>query len=300
MTDYKNEFYNYLVNVKKSSSNTIQSYMRDIDSFLNYLHSFKIKPEKVTHDIIEQYTDSLSKMGKSNATVTRVISSIRCYYRFLKGQGNLVELPSHKTEAVKKEKKLPEILTEREIELLLMQPNVSDMKGLRDKAMLELLYATGIRVTELIELKVEDVNLQLKVLHCKNAKTERYIPIYDEALNILFEYLNKVRPVLVYDDEEHTLFTNMNGSPMTRQGFWKIVKQYSKQASISKDITPHTLRHSFAAHLLKNGANINAIKDMLGHCDISSTNVYTKILKEKQTSQYSAEYISFHPKAKRA
>ena len=300
MTDYKSEFYNYLINVKKSSANTIESYMRDIDSFLNYLTSFKIKPEKVTPDIIEQYTDSLKRMGRSSSTVTRVISSIRCYLRFLKAKGNIVELPTHKTEQVKKDKKLPEILSEKEIELLLMQPNVSDMKGLRDKAMIELLYATGIRVTELIELKVSDINLQMKVLHCKNAKNERYIPIYDEALHILSDYIFKVRPALVFDNEEDTLFTNMNGSPMTRQGFWKIIKQYSKQAGILKDITPHTLRHSFAAHLLENGANIVAIKDMMGHCDISSTNIYTRILEKQHTSQYSAEYISFHPKAKRA
>lgn len=300
MTDYKNEFYNYLINVKKSSANTVESYMRDIDSFLNYLNSFKIKPEKVTTDIIEQYTDSLTRMGRSTSTITRVISSIRCYFRFLKSKGNILDMPTHKTEQVKKDKKLPEILSEQEIELLLMQPKVSDMKGLRDKAMLEILYATGIRVSELIELKVEDVNLQMKVLHCKNGKNPRYIPIYDEALHILMEYITKVRPVLVFDDEENTLFTNMNGSPMTRQGFWKIVKQYSKQAGIKKDITPHTLRHSFAAHLLENGANIVAIKDMLGHCDISSTNIYTRILEKQHTSQYASEYVSFHPKAKRA
>lgn len=300
MTDYKLEFYNYLSDVKKSSENTIQSYMRDIDCFLNYLNSFKIKPDKVTNSVIEQFTDNLTKMGRSNSTVTRVISSIRCFYRFLKTQGYIVELPTHKTEVVKSEKKLPEILTENEIEMLLLQPNPADMKGCRDKAMLELLYATGIRVTELLELKVEDINLQTKMLHCKNNKNERYIPVYDEALNSLYEYLTKVRPTLVFDDSQRILFTNMNGSPMTRQGFWKIVKQYSKQAGISKDITPHTLRHSFAAHLLENGANIVAIKDMLGHCDISSTNLYTKILQKQHTSQYSAEYVSYHPKAKRA
>ena len=189
---------------------------------------------------------------------------------------------------------MPDILDSKEITLLLSQPNGDDYKSIRDRAMLELLYATGIKVSELIELKITDINLQVGIIHTKNSKHERIVPLYPAANKHLAEYCSVARPALIHNSGEDRLFTNMNGQPMTRQGFWKIIKHYAEKAGITKDITPHTLRHSFAAHLLENGAQLNDIKEMLGHSDISSTQIYAQLIKSK----YAQSYAKFHPLAK--
>ena len=189
---------------------------------------------------------------------------------------------------------MPGILDSKQIMLLLSQPDGDNYKSIRDKAMLELLYATGIKVSELISLTVSDVNLQIGILHTHGGKNERIIPIYPTAAKHLGEYISSVRPALVQSEEEDRLFTNMNGQPMSRQGFWKIIKYYADKAGIKEEITPHTLRHSFAAHLLENGAQLKDIKEMLGHSDISSTQIYAQFIKNK----YVQSYAKFHPLAK--
>ena len=223
-----------------------------------------------------------------------MLASLRCFYRFLFSKSIVESNPVDNIKIQKTEKKLPGILTANEIVLLLSQPDGADYKSIRDKAMLELLYATGIKVSELIELTVSDINLQIGILHLHKDKKERIIPIYPAAVKSVAEYLVNVRPAIVLEEDEEKLFTNMNGRAMSRQGFWKIIKHYSQTAGINKEITPHTLRHSFAAHLLENGAKLSDIKEMLGHSDISSTQVYAKLMKSK----YTTAYAKFHPLAK--
>ena len=190
-------------------------------------------------------------------------------------------------------KKLPQILTGREIELLLAQPSCVDAKGYRDKAMLEVMYATGIRVTELIDLDVDDVNLELGIIKCSSARKSRSIPLYPGALKALSVYLNEIRHTMVSDPAEQALFVNVGGVRMSRQGFWKILKHYQATAKIEKDITPHTLRHSFAVHLLENGADLGSLQELMGHSDISSTQLYTHMVNQKLKSVYE----KCHPKA---
>lgn len=288
------EFKEYLISVKKASSNTVESYMRDINQYLSYCASSNKEPSSADVSVLQSYLDFLSVKGKSEATKTRILASLRCYYRYLISVGLVKENPADKIKLKKAEKKLPGILDSNEIVLLLSQPEGDGYKSIRDKAMLELLYATGIKVSELIELTVSDINLQIGILHLHNEKKERIVPMYPAAVKTVAEYVVNVRPAIVIDKSEDKLFTNMNGQPLSRQGFWKIIKYYAEKAGIKKDITPHTLRHSFAAHLLENGAQLKDIKEMLGHSDISSTQVYAQFIKNK----YTASYARFHPLAK--
>jgi len=286
-------FTDYLKNTKKCSDNTMDSYMRDINQFVAYCTEYNIKDTaRVDSDFIHKYLDSVTSAGKSEATKTRIIASLRCYYRFLCANGYTDCDPLKDIRLKKAQKKLPGILDSNEISLLLSQPDGSDLKSVRDRAMLELLYATGIKVSELIDLKISDVNLQIGIVHLHD-KNERIIPIYPAAVKTISNYLLHVRPAIVLEEDEDCLFTNMNGRPMSRQGFWKIIKYYQKKAGIEKDITPHTLRHSFAAHLLENGADIHAIQEMLGHADISSTQVYSHLIKK----QLKDVYNKAHPRA---
>lgn len=296
MTDVKKQFDIYLSDTRNASDNTRQSYLRDLDQFMAYLSSRNISIYSVTNEQIKKFIHTLEATGLSKSTLTRMVATLRSFYRFAILNGSISENPAMGIRIEPEEKKLPEILTSQEIELFLAQPDISDLKGCRDKAMLELLYATGIRVSELIELNVDDVNLQLGVLYCRSGKKERMIPIYDEARDAVANYLKRVRNAVILDYRDPALFTNMNGSRMTRQGFWKIVKAYTQSANIQKDVTPHTLRHSFATHLLENGAGLKDIKDMLGHSDISSTQVYARVVKER----YKNVYKNFHPKARRS
>ena len=242
---------------------------------------------------LSEYIETLRANGKSVATVSRSIASIKCLYAHLFIKQLITVNPAQGLIPDKSTQKLPEILTSKEVELLLEQPKCIDPKGYRDKAMLELLYATGIRVTELIDLNISDVNLAAGVIRCASRNRERFIPMYPAAVKALSDYITLVRPQMILMPDEQSLFVNVSGERMSRQGFWKIVKHYQKKAGIEKDITPHTLRHSFAAHLLENGADIHAIQEMLGHRDISSTHMYSQIVKK----QLKDVYNKAHPRA---
>ncbi|MCI8360967.1 MAG: tyrosine recombinase [Clostridiales bacterium] len=295
MKDYIAAFKTYLAEQKQVSSNTLESYLRDLSQFSAYAVSRQTEDlADAGQELVLEYVASLEAAGRSHSTITRVLASIRCFYQYLLMTGGVSSNPAKGVKVSKAEKKLPEILTNQEIELLLAQPNPLDHKGCRDKAMLELLYATGIRVSELIDLRIHDVNLEVGILHLKGTKSERIVPMYPAAVKAIADYVLRVRPMIVLDPDSEMLFTNMNGLPLTRQGFWKIVKHYAQQANIQKDITPHTLRHSFAAHLLENGAQLRDIKEMLGHADISSTQVYAQIMKNR----YAQAYRKFHPRAR--
>lgn len=295
MRDYCLDFSDYLVNQKNVSDNTLDSYLRDVEHFLSFLKEQQVnEPEDVDESQMHLYIERLTGLKKSNATITRNVASIRCFYYFLIQNGMAKENPAKNIKLEKVSKKLPQILTGNEIELLLSQPDPTESKGCRDKAMLELLYATGIRSSELVDLNVEDVNLQAGVLRCKSDKAERRIPIYAAAVSAVSDYITRVRSLILSPDGGQALFTNLNGKRLTRQGFWKIVKGYAEQAGITKEITPHTLRHSFALHLLENGAELKDIQVMLGHADISSTQVYVHLLND----HFKEVYNSCHPRAK--
>lgn len=295
MKDFQREFSIYLETEKKASKNTLESYQRDLSQFAVFADSNNIKSAvDVDNNFIKQYITHLQKSGKSHSTLTRALATLRCYYNFLSSMRIINESPVYDIKLSKPEKKFPEVLTNKEIELLLAQPDCTDLKGCRDKAMLEVLYATGIRVSELVNISVHDINLQIGILHLHTDRSERIIPMYPDAVKAVLNYCTKVRDVVVYDSNVTELFTNMNGQQMTRQGFWKIIKQYTKQANIKKDITPHTLRHSFAANLLENGAPLRDIQEILGHSDISSTQIYAQIMRNR----YAQSYKKYHPMAK--
>ena len=287
------KFNDYLVNVKKASSNTLSSYLRDIRQFGEYLDSHEdVGYAEADETVLGNYITWLRNAGKSVATVSRNIASLKCFYSYLVSQRLANSNPTGKLVPDKTTQKLPQILTSKEVELLLEQPECSDLKGYRDKAMLELLYATGIRVSELISLNVSDINLNVGVVRCVSHDKERFIPMYPAAIKALSEYTEFVRPQMIARDDEQSLFVNVNGERMSRQGFWKIIKSYQTKAHIEKEIT-HTLRHSFAAHLLENGADLRSIQEMLGHADISSTQVYAQLVKK----QLKDVYNKAHPRA---
>ena len=294
MSDFISRYESYLLNTKKSSANTVASYLRDIRQFDAYVENYvECELPEVTSDQLTVYFAWMTNQGKSASTVSRSLASIKGFYSFLMSAGLAESNPAKSIHLAKAEKKLPQILTGREVELLLEQPQCTDPKGFRDKAMLELLYATGIRVSELISLNVEDVNVPAGFIRCSNANKQRTIPLYPGAVRALNTYLTQIRPNMIADPTEAALFVNLSGERMSRQGFWKIIKHYQQTANIQKDITPHTLRHSFAAHLLENGADLKSIQEMLGHSDISSTQIYTQIVKQNLKSVYN----KFHPKA---
>ena len=294
MDDLITMFQDYLIQTKHASENTVASYMRDIRQFSAYMqqeHDAAL-PEAHRADILA-YVDWLTAAGKSSATISRSMASLKNLYTFSVQKGICAENPVHDIHVEKSAKKLPQILTGKEVELLLSQPQLTDMKGYRDKAMLELLYATGIRVSELICLNVDDINLSVGFIRCTSKGKTRVIPLYPAAVKALHNYIADIRPQMIATPLEPSLFVNVNGERMTRQGFWKIIKYYQEKAQINKDITPHTLRHSFAAHLLENGADLHSIQEMLGHSDISSTQVYAQLVKQNLKSVYN----KYHPKA---
>lgn len=295
MLDLIQAYETYLVKVKQASANTVSSYMRDIRQFAGWLYDQAgIDVLSVSQDNIHDYLNYLQSVGKSGATISRALASLKNFYAYTVSSGFLEESPVVASLHVERgEKKLPQILSGREVELLLSQPSGLDAKGIRDKAMLEVMYATGIRVSELIELNVEDVNLDLGIIKCSSSKKIRAIPLYPAALRALSLYLREVRGIMVADPSENSLFVNVSGSRMSRQGFWKILKYYQSKAGIDKDITPHTLRHSFAVHLLENGADLGSLQELMGHCDISSTQMYTHMINQKLKSMYD----KCHPKA---
>lgn len=295
MLDLIHAYENYLTKVKQASSNTVSSYMRDVRQFLQWMQNTERGDVLgATQLNISDYLAYLQNQGRSGSTASRTLASLKNFYAYLVSTGFLETSPVTEDIHVDRgEKKLPEILTGKEVELLLSQPSCVDPKGFRDKAMLEVMYATGIRVSELIALDVEDVNLELGVIKCSSAKKPRAIPLYPAALRALGVYLKDVRMLMVADPLEKALFVNVSGVRMSRQGFWKILKYYQAKAGIEKDITPHTLRHSFAVHLLENGADLGSLQELMGHSDISSTQLYTHMINQRIKSVYE----KCHPKA---
>lgn len=294
MLDLICAYENYLSKVKQASSNTVSSYLRDIRQFAEWLRDREgTAVVDATQLNISDYLANLEGQGRSGATVSRSLASLKNFYAYLVSSGFLEKTPVVDIHVDRGEKKLPQILTGREIELLLAQPACVDPKGFRDKAMLEVMYATGIRVSELIELDVDDVNLDLGIIKCSGTKKSRAIPLYPGALRALTVYLRDIRDTMIAVSDEKALFVNINGARMSRQGFWKILKHYQASAHIEKEITPHTLRHSFAVHLLENGADLGSLQELMGHSDISSTQMYTHMVNQK----LKAVYEKCHPKA---
>ena len=286
-------FLDFLKDDKKLSDNTLQSYRRDIEQYEKYVSENKINYLKVTQETIIDYMEYLREEDKKESTISRSLASIRSFYQYLIRVKKVKKDPTLAIESPKITKRIPNILTSKEVELLLDQPKDVDLKGTRDKAMLEFAYATGMRVTEMISLDLDDVKLDEGYVVCKGRSKSRNIPLGSMSLKALKEYIEEARPYLIRNEEEEALFVNVNGTRLTRQGFWKIVKYYKEQAHIEKDITPHVLRHSFATHLLQNGADLKAIQTMLGHSDISSTQVYMQF----QDPGIKSEYKKAHPRA---
>ena len=286
-------FLEFLQNEKKLSDNTLQSYKRDIIQYQNYLEENGVNYAKVSKEDIKAYLNYLKQIGKKPSTISRNLASIRSFYQFSIRNKKIKNDPTEDVQSPKLEKRVPSVLTAQEVELLLEQPKDVDLKGTRDKAMLEFAYATGMRVTEIINLNIEDVNLAEEYVVCKVGTKQRNIPLGSLSLKALKEYIEEARPILIRNEKEKALFVNVNGQRLTRQGFWKIVKYYKEQAHITKDITPHVLRHSFATHLLQNGADLKAIQTMLGHSDISSTQVYMQF----QDEGLKNVYRKTHPRA---
>ena len=286
MNFYFNEFEKYLKNDKKVSANTLSNYLRDVQYFLN----FKNFTDFPVDSDISDYELFLLNNGKSAATVSRIHASIKCYYLFLRKKKYIDCFPEIKTTVKLEDHPIPEVLSHTEIEALLKAPNTKDYKGIRDKAILETLYAAGLKVSEIISLRIYDINLTLGYIKISGKNKDRIIPMYKQAIKSVSDYLKTSRDVISVTDDDH-LFLNMSGGPLTRQGIWKIIKSYADKSGIEKDITPHILRHSFAAHLVENGAGLDDIKNILGFADMSSTRVYSEIFKTK----YSKAYKRFHP-----
>lgn len=294
MNNLIHEFINYLSVERGLATNTLESYGRDLRQYYQYLGEDQVDLDAVSRTTIINYLMYLQKQGKATATIARRLAALKAFYQFLVREKRIKTDPTANLESPKLEKRLPRVLTVSEVERLLAQPDSSQPAGLRDRAMLELLYATGIRVSELVSLNVEDVNLETGYIRCtgKGSK-ERIVPLGSLAIQWVQEYLQSGRPKLVKDRDEKALFVNHHGNRLTRQGFWKIVKKYAEDARIDKEITPHTLRHSFATHLLENGADLRSVQEMLGHADISTTQIYTHVTKGRLKEVYARA----HPRA---
>lgn len=290
------EFILKLHSEKNTSSNTEVSYKRDLTKLFTYLknHHNIDNVSDVTKEALEDYISSLSAIGRAPTTISRNIASMKAFFSYLFEAGHIESNPASGLKSPKIIKKVPEILTINEIDALLKQPSKNSPKELRDKSMLELLYATGMRVTELITLKVSDVNIKLEYIVCHDRKKERQIPFGTEAKNALIAYLRDGRESLLGENKDSDiLYPNCSGNEMSRQGFWKLIKSYGKKAGIKSEITPHTLRHSFATHLVENGADLKAVQHMLGHSDISTTQIYMT----PANKRVKEVYAKAHPKA---
>lgn len=294
MNTYVKEYTSFMTDIRHKSLNTVESYKRDVTQYISYLDGTGVTDiSSTTKTTVLSYLLYLQKEGRASSTVSRTLASLRSYYLFMMQNGVVKSNLTSNLEAPHVEKKIPKILSGEEVELLLEQPKNCDNKGIRDKAMLELLYATGIRVSELINLDVSDVNVPMSFVRCKGGKKERIIPMGHQAKDALENYINNVRKYMVKDENETALFVNCSGARLSRQGFWKLIKYYQHIAGIETDITPHTLRHSFAAHLLENGADLHSIQEMMGHADISSTQVYSRMM----NSKIKDVYAKAHPRA---
>ena len=287
MQESIDNFIKHLQFEKGASKNTIESYERDLRQFVNYLEKSKIENfAKVNKTNVMSHILAMQTDGRSSATISRNIVSIRVFYRYLSDKEIVSENPTIGIKTPKIERKIPQVLTIEEIEKLLAQPKKNEHKGIRDVAMIELLYATGIRVSELISLKTSNMDVTLKFVRFVSNEKERIIPIGSKATEALKKYCDEARLSMIKDKDEDSLFVNCSGNPMTRQGFWKIIKHYAKEANIETPITPHSLRHSFASHLISNGADLQVVQEMLGHSDISTTQIYLQTQKEKLREVY--------------
>ncbi len=282
----------YLQNEKKTAKNTLLSYERDLRKMADYFEQQgKENLRELTAEDMSGYMEHMKEEGKKASTLSRSVASIKSFYQFMIQRGTVTEDLSAVLKAPRVEKKLPSVLALEDVDVLLAQPSGNTDKEVRDKAMLELLYATGIRVSELLSLKLENVNLKKGYITIQaSGGRERIVPFTKEAKEALQKYLSQVRERLLEAEGSDILFVNMSGKAMSRQGFWKIIKYYTKRAGIEADITPNTLRHTFAAHLVKNGANLHAVQEMMGHSDFSSTQKYTKIESVRK------EYEKAHPR----
>lgn len=286
-------FIAYLHNVKKTSENTKLSYQRDLKKLCMFLEERDVEAvSQIKEDDLQAYIEKLNNEQFKPTTISRNIASIKAFISYYVEQGIIADNVALSLKSPKIEKKVPEIMTMNEVVTLLEQPSKNNPKELRDKAMLELLYATGIRVSELISLRLEDLNLQMSYIICKDKNKERMIPFGVKAKLALEAYLMSARTQLLEGTDERILFVNCSGLPMSRQGFWKIIKYYAKKAGIMADITPHTLRHSFAAHLVENGADLRSVQEMLGHSDISTTQIYANM----NHSHLREVYAKAHPR----
>ncbi len=294
MEEQLNLFFDFLENEKKVSINTLQSYKRDLKQFEKYmLEEGREDYSELTEEGIKTYLAHMQEIGKKPSTISRGLASIRSFYQYEVKNKVVEKDPTEGIQSPKIEKRVPNVLTSNEVALLLEQPKNVNLKGIRDKAMLEFAYATGMRVTEIISLNVEDINLETGYATCRNGKKERTVPIGNMSLKALKDYILNARKIMIKDEKQNALFVNVNGKRLTRQGFWKIIKYYKDQAHIDKDITPHVLRHSFATHLLQNGADLKSIQTMLGHSDILSTQVYMQFQDESLKNIYKKA----HPRA---
>lgn len=295
MLDLISAFETYIVGVKQVSANTRESYMRDIRQLDAWLADNEGRNlTDATYEDVAAFVDYLEEEGRANPSICRLISSVKCLFDYAVTAGFREENPISGMKYQREKRKLPQILSSAEIERLLAQPACIDAKGYRDKAILEVMYATGIRVSELVGLNVDDVNLKGGFLRCQvGTKRPRYIPMYPAAVRHLSNYIKRARPGMLCDPMEPALFVNLDGRRISRQGLWKLLRDYQQDAGIDKVVTPHTLRHSFAVHLLENGADMESIQELMGHCDISSTHMYSQLAKQDLQNVYK----KCHPKA---
>lgn len=295
MTDEIQKFIQYMREVRKTSENTIISYERDLKKLNQYFSSQGVqRVGQVTVTGLNSYILFLEKQGRKPATISRNIASLKAFFLYLQKEHYVEENIAGGLKAPRVEKKAPSVLTEEETVRLLEQPRGNTPKELRDRAMLELLYATGIRVSELISLQLADINLQMEYLACKEGGKERIVPFGAVAKQAVEKYLKEGRDALVSQEGSNYLFTNCSGQAMSRQGFWKLVKAYGRKAGITGELTPHTLRHSFAVHLVSNGADLHSVQEMLGHADISTTQVYAQLGQDRVREVYAKA----HPREK--
>jgi len=288
------EFLNYLQVVRGMARNTVQSYQYDLVHFAEHLAAEKLSLETVSPADIINYFRLQRERGCTARTLSRYLAAIRCFYRYLLQEHRITADPTENLESPKLEKHLPRILSVKEVDILLAQPKCGTIAGLRDRAMLELIYATGMRVSELIGLNTEHLNLERGFVRClgKGSK-ERIIPVGEIAVQYNREYLARGWVKLRKNNWEKAIFLNMHGRRLTRQGFWKILKEYARKGGIQKEIAPHVLRHSFATHLLENGADLRVVQEMLGHADVTTTQIYTHLSQRKLREVYKHA----HPRA---
>lgn len=281
------------LDIQGKSLNTVASYKRDLNKYFDYLIENSLDYKSVSENQITDFLNYMKSNNASDNSVVRMVCTLRAFYKYLFESDFININPMKNMKTKKPARAFPDVLTSAEVEILLETPVCNDFKGYRDKAMLEVLYATGIKVSELINLTLDDVNVDIGFINCNKKGVRRVIPMYSLASKSLKDYIEKARPKVLQDKNETLVFLNYNGGKMSRQGFWKIIKSYKKKANIHKEITPHTLRHSFATHLLENGANLKDVQEMLGHSDISTTYIYEEIVKNRLKDVYKTA----HPRA---